>query len=173
MYTNYINKGKRDILIIPKFNNIDKIQEIRKKYDELYMKIMPHITLAFPFKSNISNKQLKQQLLDITKNVKPFKIRCRGISFRKDERINKYYILLNIIEGEEIINEINYKIYKNILKSINTQKYNYDPHITLGTTNNLDEIIELNDEFETIVNSIVVEKIGENEESIIESEINL
>lgn len=26
---NYINKGKRDILIIPKFNNIDKIQEIR------------------------------------------------------------------------------------------------------------------------------------------------
>jgi len=42
MYTNYINKGKRDILIIPKFNNIDKIQEIRKKYDELYMKIMPH-----------------------------------------------------------------------------------------------------------------------------------
>lgn len=30
MYTNYINKGERDILIIPKFNNIDKIQEIRK-----------------------------------------------------------------------------------------------------------------------------------------------
>lgn len=25
---NYINKGKRDILIIPKFNNIDKIQEV-------------------------------------------------------------------------------------------------------------------------------------------------
>ena len=32
---NYINKGKRDILIFPKFKNIDKIQEIRKKYDEL------------------------------------------------------------------------------------------------------------------------------------------
>lgn len=46
---NYINKGKRDILIIPKFINVDKIQKIRKEYDELYEVIMPHITLAFPF----------------------------------------------------------------------------------------------------------------------------
>ena len=33
---NYINKGKRDILIFPKFNNINKIQSIREKYDELF-----------------------------------------------------------------------------------------------------------------------------------------
>ena len=60
---NYINKGKRDILIIPKFTNVDKIQEIRKKYDELYDVIMPHITLAFPFKKDISNEELKKELL--------------------------------------------------------------------------------------------------------------
>ena len=57
---NYINKGKRDILIFPKFNNINKIQSIREKYDELFNVIMPHITLAFPFDSNISNEQLKR-----------------------------------------------------------------------------------------------------------------
>ena len=33
--------------------------------------------------------------------------------------------------------------------------------------------LELNEEFETIVDSIVVEQIGENEESIIEFKINL
>jgi len=60
---NYINKGKRDILIFPDFENIDKIQEIRKQYDELADIIMPHITLAFPFKNNISNTQLKKELL--------------------------------------------------------------------------------------------------------------
>ena len=54
---NYINKGKRDILIIPKFTNVDKIQKIGKKYDELYDVIMPHITLAFPFKKDISNEE--------------------------------------------------------------------------------------------------------------------
>ena len=57
---NYINSGKRDILIIPKFCNVDKIQKIRKKYDELYNIIMPHITLAFPFENNISNELLKK-----------------------------------------------------------------------------------------------------------------
>ena len=170
---NYINKGKRDILIIPKFNNCNKIQNIREKYDELFNIIVPHITLAFPFEKDISNEQLKTQLIDITKNIKPFKIKCKGITLRKDEKFNTYYIFLNIIEGKEIINEINYKIYENILNDIDIKEYKYEPHITLGNTNNPNEKIELNEEFETIVNSIVVEQIGENEESIIEFEINL
>lgn len=170
---NYKNNGKRDILIIPQFNNINKIQSIRKKYDELFNIIMPHITLAFPFKSDISNEQLKQKLLDITRNIKPFKIKCKGVTLRKDEKINTYYIFLNIVKGKEKINEINYKIYQNILKDIDIKKYNYTPHITLGNTNNANEKIELNDEFETMVNSIVVESIGENEKSIIEFEIKL
>ena len=170
---NYINKGKRDILIIPKFSNVNKIQIIREKYDELFDIIAPHITLAFPFKKDISNEQLKQQLIDITANIKPFRIKCKGITLRKDERINTYYIFLNIVEGKEIIKEINYKIYENILNDIDIKKYNYEPHITLGNTNNINESIELDEEFETIVNSVIVETIGENEESIIEFEIDL
>ena len=170
---NYINEGKRDILIIPKFNNIYKIQMIREKYDELFNIIEPHITLAFPFRSNISNEKLRQQLTDIIRDNNPFRIKCKGVTLRKDKRINTYYIFLNIVEGKEIINEINHKIYENILNNVDIKKYNYEPHITLGTTNNSNEEIELNEEFETIVDSIVVEQIGENEESIIEFIINL
>ena len=85
---NYINKGKRDILIIPKFSNIHKIQMIREKYDELFNIIEPHITLAFPFKNDISNEKLKQQLLNITKDISPFKVKCKGVTLRKDNRIN-------------------------------------------------------------------------------------
>ena len=169
----YINEGKRDILIIPKFNNIKIIQDIRKKYDELFDIIAPHITLAFPFKRDISNEKLREQLLDIVKNIKPFKIKCKGATLKKDERANTYYIFLNIVEGKEIINQINQKIYQNILNDIDIRKYNYEPHITLGNTNNANEKIEINEEFETIVNSIVVERIGKNEESIIEFEIFL
>lgn len=170
---NYINKGKRDILIFPKFNNIVKIQEIRKKYDELYDIIMPHITLAFPFKKDISNEQLKKQLLDITQNIKPFKIKCKGIDLRKDNKINTYYIFLNIVEGKDLLEKINEMIYQNILVDIDINKYNYEPHITLGNTNNVNEKIELDEEFEAIIDSIIVERIGENEESIIEFEIKL
>lgn len=170
---NYINKGKRDILIIPKFNNVDKIQKIREKYDELFKVIMPHITLAFPFKRDISNEELKKKLEEILKDVKPFFIKCKGITLRKDERVGTYYIFLNIVEGKEIIAKINQKIYEDILTDIDIKKYNYEPHITLGNTDNPNEKIELTDEFETIVNSIIVETIGENEESIFSFEINL
>ena len=48
-----------------------------------------------------------------------------------------------------------------------------EPHITLGTTNNINENINLKEDFETIIDNIVVESIGENEESNIEFEIKI
>ena len=68
---------------------------------------------------------------------------------------------------------INEKIYQEVLSDIDIKEYNYKPHITLGNTNNPTEKIDLDDEFETIIDSILVETIGENEESIIEFEIKL
>ena len=162
---NYINKGKRDILIFPKFENVEKIQNVRKKYDELYDLIEPHITVAFPFSNDISDKELKIKLIEILKKVKPFKITCEGVSLRKDNRIGKYYIFLNITEGKEKINDILQKIYNKILSNVDIKKYNYEPHLTLGTTQNQQEQIILNEKFETIIDEISVEEIGENEES--------
>ena len=96
---NYINKGKRDILIFPQFDNIDKIQNIRNKYDELSQILPPHITLVFPFEIDLKNDEMKKKLSDICKSYNRFNIKCKGISFIKDENINKYYIFLNIVEG--------------------------------------------------------------------------
>ena len=60
------NIGKRDILIFPKFENIDLIQDIRNKFDPLANIIAPHITLAFPFLDNMSNEELIIKLYIIT-----------------------------------------------------------------------------------------------------------
>lgn len=162
---NYINKGKRDILIFPKFENVEKIQNIRKKYDELYGLIEPHITVAFPFLKDISNKELKTKLVEILKKVKPFKITCEGVSLSKDNRMDEYYIFLNIIDGKEKINNIHQEIYNKILPNVDIKKYNYEPHITLGTIENPKEQIILDEKFETIIDEISVEEIGKNEES--------
>lgn len=168
---NYINKGKRDILIFPKFDNVEIIQEIRKKYDELYSIIPPHITLAFPFNDDISNDELKEKLQNLLTKTKPFKITCSDISLKEDKKINKFYIFLNIIEGAEILKTLHEKIYTDVLNK--NKIVDYTPHITLGSTINEKENIKLNSVFLTTVNSIVVESIGENEESIIEFEIKL
>ena len=168
---NYINKGKRDILIFPKFDNIDKIQEIRQKYDELYSIISPHITLAFPFKSEITNHELKEKLQNVLAEFKPFKITCSGISLKEDKKVNKFYIFLNVIEGSETLKSLHEKIYAEVLNK--NKITDYTPHITIGATANKNENIELNEVFSTTISSIAVESIGENEESIIEFEIKL
>ena len=70
----YNNIGKRDILIFPKFDNMDVINNIRKKYDKLANLVAPHITLAFPFKDEISNEELINQLSSLLENYSPFEV---------------------------------------------------------------------------------------------------
>ena len=65
----YNNIGKRDILIFPKFDNIDIINEVRNKYDRLSNLVAPHITLAFPFKDEISNEDLISKLSALLKKA--------------------------------------------------------------------------------------------------------
>ncbi len=168
---NYINAGKRDILIFPSFKEIEKIQTIRNKYDELANIIPPHITLVFPFDLPISNERLKEQLEQILRKYEKIDITCEGISFSKDQRVNKYYIFFNINEGNETIKNIHKDIYEKVLKI--PKPSNYIPHITLGTVNKIDTNITLNETFETTIENIIVESIGKNEESIIEFKIEL
>lgn len=167
---NYVNKGKRDVIIIPKFSNEQIIESIRKEHDELYGIIPPHITLAFPFESNISNDELESRLTQIAGGFKPFKIKLKGISFEWDDRVNMYYIFLNFIQGEELITDIHRRIYSDILRK--ELPFDYKPHITLGCTKDLIDLT-LDEEFETTVDQLSVELIGENEESNIIIRVNL
>ena len=167
---NYINKGKRDVIIIPTFSNVQILETIRKKYDELYGIMPPHITLAFPFDSDISNDDLERKLTEIASDFKPFKIRLKGISFGFDTRVNTYYIFLDFIQGEEIITAIHKRIYSDILHE--ELPFEYKPHITLGCTKEKIDL-SLDEEFETTVDQLSVELIGENEESNIIIRVSL
>lgn len=167
----YINKGKRDILIFPQFTNIEKIENIRKQYDELY-KILPlHITLAFPFESSMFNEELKDRLMQALKSVKPFEIVMSGVSLHKDENIKTNYIFLNVVSGVKEIKILHNEIYEKVLNQ--KMSLEYIPHITLGTTENEQIEFELNNKFKTIVTKVFVEKIGENEKSNVLFEVDL
>ena len=93
----YNNIGKRDILIFPKFDNIDIINKVRNNYDRLANLINPHITLVFPFKDEISNDELITKLSSLLKDLPPFKVTFKGVSLSDDN-----YILLNCIESFRI-----------------------------------------------------------------------
>lgn len=162
------NTLKRDILIFPKFKNINKIQEIRNKYDRLATLIAPHITLAFPFSHNMSNEELIRKLTNLLEDFSPFTIVFKGISLSKDN-----YIFLNCIQGNKEIIQLHNKIYEQILSSHFKNYIKYIPHITLGKTNNIMKLDSFDYEFTTVVDEISIELIGEHEESIIIKRIKL
>ena len=164
----YNNIGKRDILIFPKFDNIDIINKVRNKYDRLANLINPHITLVFPFKDEISNDELITKLSSLLKDYSPFKVTFKGVSLSDDN-----YILLNCIEGNKEILKLHDAIYEKVLPNHYKKSIPYIPHITLGQADNLKDFSDFNYEFSTIIDEISLELIGENEDSIIIKNIKL
>ena len=164
----YNNIGKRDILIFPKFDNMNIIDKIRNKYDRLATLVRPHITLAFPFKDVISDDDLINKLSFLLKNYSPFEVTFKGVSLYEDN-----YILLNCIKGAKDILKLHDDIYEKIIPSHFKKSIKYIPHITLGQADNLIDFSNFNYEFTTIINEVSIEFIGSNEESIIIKNIKL
>lgn len=164
----YNNKGKRDILIFPKFDNMNLIQEVRNKYDRLSNLVALHITLAFPFEDEMSNEELISKLSELLKDYAPFQVTFKGVSITDDN-----YIFLNCIEGAETIYKLNNEIYEKIIPTHFKKEIKYIPHITLGQADNIEEFKDFDYQFTTIVDEVSIEFIGENEESIIIGNIKL
>ena len=158
------NTNKRDVLILVSFPNINKIKEIQRKYYDIADKIEPHIAVTFPFDSDISDEELYEKLCKVAEKYKPFKIKCHGVYTPIGE---SNYRFLDIIENKEIIKSMSDDIYKDIIPEHlkHRDKYNYVPHISLANMP-LDEEIVLDETFEMTVDSLYVERIGSNDESI-------
>jgi 2'-5' RNA ligase len=167
-------------MIFPEFSNISIIDGIRDKYDPLASHVRPHITLVFPFHSDIASNELKLHLENVLSEVKPFDISLQGIT-----PVQSFgnYLFLEIHNGRDEIIEINKRLYSGLLESIYPQWLSiggYNPHMTVGKIENEDEYMaaigdvrDINNVFNAVVKKISVEIIDANEDSLIEMEIPL
>ena len=158
------NAGKRDVLILCDFDNLDKIKEIQSKYYDIGDKVPPHIAVTFPFDSDISDDELYEKLYNILSKYNSFDIVLHGISTPVN---NSNYRFLNIIKNKDIIKKISDDIYNNIIPEQLEYRdsYNYEPHVSISNLP-LKEDINLDDYFYMKVSKFYVEKIGLNDESI-------
>ena len=161
-------------MIFPDFENIDIIDLIRKQYDPLAEFVRPHITIVFPFDSELSNEEL-EHILDVRlKDMEPFHLELRGFSKHSDRFGN--YLFLNLTRGSEIVEKIHDELYSNEFKMY-CSDFDYVPHMTVGKLASVSEMDEAYDKiknrkdtFVTTVDKISVEMIGSNDESIISIE---
>ena len=156
----------RDVIIFPKFKNIDVIENIRKDCDNLYGKIRPHITILFPLDDNISDIEFIKIIKTSLKDFPKFTVKFNGTSISDDN-----YIFLNCIEGNKEIIKMHDLLYKTYFTK-HLKDIKYIPHITLGqikncNNTNIEEIKMMTNVFECIIDEVSIERIGENDESII------
>lgn len=161
---------ERAIHIFPELEQVDLIQSIRKKYDPLYTCIPPHITLVFPFESEITNTDLYRHVKQAVTGFQPFTIRLEEITAS-----NGHFLFLNVKQGNDQIIALHDKLYTGPLATYRSYMHTYLPHLTVGRLNHEQDLVEalkdtrsFNHRFETVVNQVIVERIDPNGLSKIE-----
>lgn len=100
-------------MIFPHFKNMQLIDDIRSKYDPLAKHVRPHITLFFPFESNLNTGKIKEHISNVISGIMPFDIKLNGIT---PSTSLGNYLFLNIIEGHNQIVELHKRLYSGILE---------------------------------------------------------
>ena len=119
--------AKRVIVIFPKFERLGLIEQIRSMFDPLATSTEAHITLVFPFESNVSSEQLHSHIKDATRNIQPFQLKLQGITGHEGE-----YLFLNVKRGNDQIIELHDKLYTGVLAPYLLHSHTYVPHLTVG-----------------------------------------
>ena len=162
---------KRAIVLFPKFDNTDAIQAVREQFDPLAKFIAPHVTIVFPFESELSTKELREHLVCALKGVKKFNVRLNGITgdFRDG------YLFLNVKQGNDNIIDLHDRLYSGILEGFLFRKVTYCPHMTVGRIEEqtefdqaLEKLRDFSERFEALIDQVYVENIDSNEQSTIE-----
>jgi 2'-5' RNA ligase len=167
---------KRAVILFPKFNNIDTINNIRGKYDPLANYIAPHISIVFPFECDLTTHELKEHFNKSLKGIKKFNIMLNKIT--GDYRYG--YLFLNVKKGNDNIIELHDKLYSGLLEKFIFRKVTYCPHLTVGKMFDqkefdgaVDEFSCHNEIYETVIDKVFVENIDLDENSIVEFSFDL
>lgn len=103
------------------------VEEIRKKYDPLFNKIPPHITLVFPFHFEKSNVvEIVNKIEAVIRGIIAFPFEATGVNFQKS------YCALNVTRNSSIFEKINNELYTGVLEQFRLKTITYKPHLTLG-----------------------------------------
>jgi 2'-5' RNA ligase len=165
----------RSILLFPEFAINRYIQELRSKYDPLYGKIKPHVTLAFPFDSAMEKTALEEKVKGCLAGMPRFRIATGRVHYTDDN-----FMILDFSSGNEEIVKIHDELYSRVLPEFLNRKIEYRPHLTLGYFQDGFQLFKAMKDLDgfgktetALIDKVYVETIGPDDESLIEFAIEL
>lgn len=118
------------------------IEKFRAQYDPQFSIIKPHFTLVFPLEG-LDEIEFADYAASILHGKPGFHVRLRAAIIHKDELSENFHVFLVPDEGSEQITDLHSSLYKDVLKEYLMKDIPYAPHITIGTTLNENECIEM------------------------------
>jgi len=118
--------NNRVIVINLEGNGLGEIEQIRRQYDPLAPAVKAHITLVFPFESDLAADALRAHVRQAVQGIGPFPVQLQTITGH-----NGRYLFLNIKQGKNQLISLHDKLYSGILNPYR-HSFDYLPHVTIG-----------------------------------------
>ena len=118
---------RRSIVWFPPLPAASKIEAFRVLHDPLARQIPAHVTLVFPFPTNLTAMQWASHIKRIVGNWPQL-----PVSFRDIESIQDEFTILMLRDRCESVIALHDKLYSSVLKPFFRAEMEYRPHITLG-----------------------------------------
>ncbi|MFM2483797.1 2'-5' RNA ligase family protein [Celerinatantimonas yamalensis] len=153
----------KSIYIPIESSHIDVLDCIRRDYDSLYGKIPAHVTLVFPFLSELDEGLVVSHIREVLACEKQFSFTL-GFTLFNDN--GTCYIPIE--KGANHITSLNSRLYSGCLSSYRSLEYEFVPHVTIARSVSPDKIIHVESRAESVfgtnfvVKEVVLENIGKD-----------
>lgn len=117
----------RAVIICPLLPESNPIDALRRRFDPLFDIIPAHITLVFPFESDLAPDELRAHIKGAVRGVGPFPIRLAGIT-----GVDGRFLFLNVVRGHAALIELHDRLYTGPLLPHLTLAFTFAPHVTIG-----------------------------------------
>lgn len=117
----------RVIVIFPDVAENNPIAALRQRFDPLAGFINPHLTLVFPFASDLTTDDLRRHISESIAGMPPFPVRLEGVTGNEGE-----YLFLNVKVGNDNLIALHDRLYSGILRRYLSFEHAYLPHLTVG-----------------------------------------
>jgi 2'-5' RNA ligase len=167
--------AKRIIAVVPSLDGTETLNALRRHFDPAAAIVPPHLTLVFPFESQLMASEIRAHIEDSVHGMGAFPIQLSSVTGSEGE-----YLFLNVKRGNDSLIELHDRLYSGRLSSYLSPEHTFTPHLTVGRLSNpgefheaLDVATKANLTFDTVVSAIsvfVVRPVGPLE---VESQVML
>jgi 2'-5' RNA ligase len=102
---------------------------VRRRFDPLAGTIAAHITLVFPFESDLSSGALRTHVASALAGVPIFQVELARVRTSGEE-----YIYLDVGEGRQDVVALHGRLHTGPLARHLSHEHPYEPHVTVGRT---------------------------------------